>query len=360
MKNALRALLATLVVALTLSGAHADMIPGSGGPGSAGPAGPTGPSGPTGPAGPGVSGLSTNVVPKATSATTLGDSSITDSGTLVSTTNNFSVTTKALSMSAPNETGTGTTASRLVKFNGSGEAIITAAAETAGIVGVCVANCGTSGSATVAVMGASSCVFDNATTAGHYVGVSSSAAGGCTDLGSATFPAGGTTVIGIVTETGIAGTRALYLNTPDVASAASGGGGGGNKNPAGAAGNVQYRATNSNFAAEAAFTYSASADTLSVPSVIEALASKTGDYTLADNDNTILCDATSGVVTITTPAASGRTGKVYTVKKTDSSANSCTIDPNGAETIDGASTATNTAQYQSITFTTNGTNWFIK
>jgi hypothetical protein len=57
--------------------------------GAQGPTGPAGAAGPTGPTGAsGISGLTTNTIPKATSATTLGDSSIKDDGTAVTITQN--------------------------------------------------------------------------------------------------------------------------------------------------------------------------------------------------------------------------------------------------------------------------------
>lgn len=74
---------------------------------------------------------------------------------------------------------------------------------------------------------------------------------------------------------------------------------------------------------------------------------------------TITCDATAGNVTLSLPAASGVTRRIYNVKKIDSSGNSCIIDPSGAETIDGAATATITTQWTNIQFQCNGTTWYI-
>lgn len=99
--------------------------------------------------------------------------------------------------------------------------------------------------------------------------------------------------------------------------------------------------------------------TISTPTLAWAVATKTTNYTLVAGDHIILCDATAGAVTLTGPAAASHAGRIYQVKKIDASANSCTFDPNGAETVDGAATKTNTTQYQSFTFTSNGTNWFI-
>ena len=55
-------------------------------------------------------------------------------------------------------------------------------------------------------------------------------------------------------------------------------------------------------------------------------------------DNTILCNAISGIIVINLPAASSNTNKVYNIKKTDSSGNAITIDGNASETIDGTLT----------------------
>lgn len=158
-------------------------------------------------------------------------------------------------ISVPNDNVTGTTTNKLVKLTSTGTAVITDAAETSGILGICVSGCGTTGDAIVALIGNATCSFTNATTAGNYAIASATVAGDCQDSGSTTFPAAGTQVLGVITATGAAGNRATFLATPDVASAASGGGGGGSKNPAGAVGDVQYRASNNAFDAEAAFNY---------------------------------------------------------------------------------------------------------
>lgn len=105
-----------------------------------------------------------------------------------------------------NEGGTGTTVNKLAKLTGApSTAIITAITDTSGIVGIVVAGAGAAGSADIAFAGKASCVFDSATTAGHYVVNDTSTAGDCMDAG-ATYPVSGQ-VIGIVTSTnGGAGT----------------------------------------------------------------------------------------------------------------------------------------------------------
>lgn len=82
------------------------------------------------------------------------------------------------------------------------------------------------------------------------------------------------------------------------------------------------------------------------------------DTTLNETHRTVLVDATAGPITITLPFASARY-RVYTVKKTDASANTVTIDGAGAETIDGAMTQVISSQYRAITVQSNGTSWDI-
>ena len=82
-------------------------------------------------------------------------------------------------------------------------------------------------------------------------------------------------------------------------------------------------------------------------------------YTIVENDGVVLCDAASGSFTVTLPPASGIDGKVYHIKKTDSSANVVTIDGDGSETIDGALTQVLASQYDALTITSDDTEWWI-
>ena len=56
-----------------------------------------------------------------------------------------------------------------------------------GIFGICLWSCtgGASTNSVTVIAGVTPCIFDNATTAGDYVGVSTGTAGDCTDLGTA-------------------------------------------------------------------------------------------------------------------------------------------------------------------------------
>lgn len=90
----------------------------------------------------------------------------------------------------------------------------------------------------------------------------------------------------------------------------------------------------------------------------ETIVSKTTTYTATQEDDIILCSASGGAWTLTLPAAAASKGKVYRIIKTDSSANAVTVDGNGAETIDGATTTALNAQYNSLTITCDGSAWY--
>jgi hypothetical protein len=72
----------------------------------------------------------------------------------------------------------------------------------------------------------------------------------------------------------------------------------------------------------------------------------------------LLCDATAAGITVNLPTITGNTA-VYRIKKTDASANTVTIDPAGAETVEGAATATLTTQYESIDLACSASGWHV-
>ena len=77
------------------------------------------------------------------------------------------------------------------------------------------------------------------------------------------------------------------------------------------------------------------------------------------NGTIVLCNASSGNVTITLPAASGNSGKIVKFKRTDSSGNSVILDGNASETIDGEATVTMSSAFAALSLVCNGTAWFI-
>lgn len=79
-----------------------------------------------------------------------------------------------------------------------------------------------------------------------------------------------------------------------------------------------------------------------------------------DTFDFILVDASGGAVTITLPPIT-IDGKVFDIKKVDSSANAVTIDGDGTEPIDDGLTAVLTVQYEelSIAAELSTTKWWI-
>lgn len=121
----------------------------------------------------------------------------------------------------------GTAINKIVTFTGNPSKVITiTAGATSGAIGIVAGGAGVTGTATVQISGSSvPCVFDGATTAGHYVGISASVNGDCTDAG-ATAPSGQS--LGTVLSTNAGGGTFKIQMT---AAGAGGGGGGGQANP---------------------------------------------------------------------------------------------------------------------------------
>lgn len=90
-----------------------------------------------------------------------------------------------------------------------------------------------------------------------------------------------------------------------------------------------------------------------------SVASPTTTYPITTSDEVVLASASGGAYSATLPNAVGVTGKVYTVKKTDSSVNAITIATTSSQTIDGVTTRTVTIQYESVTVVSDGSNWHI-
>lgn len=85
----------------------------------------------------------------------------------------------------------------------------------------------------------------------------------------------------------------------------------------------------------------------------------TTTHTAASEDGILVDDDTAGgAVTITLPLSASSDGVKYHIKKLGTTGN-VTIDANGAETIDGATTKVLSAQYASVTIVCDGTSWHI-
>lgn len=99
--------------------------------------------------------------------------------------------------------------------------------------------------------------------------------------------------------------------------------------------------------------------TVTTPSAILAVTTKTAAYTAVNTDDVILVDASSASFTLTLFTAVGNTGKKLIIKKTNST-NTVTVDANGSETIDGSLTYLLQTILDEVTIISNGTGWVIE
>lgn len=106
-------------------------------------------------------------------------------------------------------------------------------------------------------------------------------------------------------------------------------------------------------------TYGDMISYVGVPPSTTAIDNGDSPYTVVAADYTILVDASGGAVTVTLPAASSSLGRVLSIKAIDVSGGSVTIDGDGSETIDSATTQVISAQYDVITVQCDGTQWWL-
>lgn len=83
----------------------------------------------------------------------------------------------------------------------------------------------------------------------------------------------------------------------------------------------------------------------------------TSTYLVQPEDHTILVNATTAAVTITLPPVSSKAYPYVVIKKIDSTANTVTIDPPGAGTIDGVTTLVLRNQYSTALLHADATEW---
>ncbi len=90
-----------------------------------------------------------------------------------------------------------------------------------------------------------------------------------------------------------------------------------------------------------------------------AITTITTDTTLTSSETVVKCDATSGTITVTLPAAASSSGTGYYIKKIDSTRNTVTIDANADELIDDGVTAVIKLQQESVLVVCDGTSWSV-
>ncbi len=128
----------------------------------------------------------------------------------------FDITTSgALTLEMANEGTTGTSLNFLAKLTGApATAVKAATSDSGGIVGVVSGGAGTTGNSIITYSGFANCSFDNATTAGDYVQISSSTAGDCHDAGAG-YPASGQVLGRVLVTNGSVGTNSTYFFGPE-------------------------------------------------------------------------------------------------------------------------------------------------
>jgi hypothetical protein len=99
--------------------------------------------------------------------------------------------------------------------------------------------------------------------------------------------------------------------------------------------------------------YSLTTPTLSSPVIQKVFADS--PYTASWGED-IEVDCTGGNVIINYPTAVGNNGGTVSVMRIDASANTITVEPNGAETLNGAANTTINSQWDVLLVKSNGTN----
>lgn len=85
----------------------------------------------------------------------------------------------------------------------------------------------------------------------------------------------------------------------------------------------------------------------------------TSAFTATSSDSTITGDSTSGAFTVTLPTAASISGRIYTIKKIDASANAVTVGTTSSQTIDGSTTYPLSSQWKFVMVQSDGANWII-
>jgi len=91
---------------------------------------------------------------------------------------------------------------------------------------------------------------------------------------------------------------------------------------------------------------------------ISPLVTKVADYTATTADYTVLLDGTGATVTITLPPAADNTGRVFCFKCINDD-NTCDLDPNGTEEIDGDNANFELILDETIRIQSDGSNWWV-
>lgn len=80
-------------------------------------------------------------------------------------------------------------------------------------------------------------------------------------------------------------------------------------------------------------------------------------YTVLDTDQYLIVDASAGAVTVALPAAASFVNRSLVVVAKSVAGGNVTINPDGAETVNGASTKVLSAAYAQSRLTCDGSEW---
>ena len=83
-------------------------------------------------------------------------------------------------------------------------------------------------------------------------------------------------------------------------------------------------------------------------------------YTITSTDYMVTVDATAGARQVDLPTAVGISGRLYSIKKIDASANAVTVATASSQTIDAATTYVLDDQWDVVNIISNGANWLIQ
>jgi hypothetical protein len=164
--------------------------------------------------GSGLATLTAGAIYKGAGTANIVASGLSDSGSVISTSEPFDLTNQSQVIEIANASSVGTTNGLLAKLTGAPSTALTLlTSDTDGALGVVLSGGGTIGNALIVIGGQANCSFDGSTTADNWVIPSSTAAGKCHDTGSATRP-GGSQVIGrvLTTNAGGPGSYAMIVN----------------------------------------------------------------------------------------------------------------------------------------------------
>lgn len=95
-----------------------------------------------------------------------------------------------------------------------------------------------------------------------------------------------------------------------------------------------------------------------IPGAVKVVTFASTPYRVTPGDAVVLINCTAGAVTVVLPPAAGNAGRWITAKKTDVGSTAATVTPSGADTIDGAASATLGFFNAALTFVSSGAGWF--